>query len=254
MKFRLFALSLLGLLLALPAMAQIPGGSSIAINITPVTGGTNTNCLNITNGKVGQAACGGSATITAGSTATSGFSSGNILASNGTVVGALTLVHDTIFGNFTSGTTAPSGNAIPVCTSGQSLQYTAGSGFSCVTAVLFIGTTGTTTVGYGTTTPSGSGALGTPTNGSTTTLVCGNGQYQNLTNNVAGLTIAAPTGYCPILLTITNGASAGTITWSGFSGSKHGDAFTTTNTSVFLVSILPTATTGSPAYSAFAQQ
>ena len=80
--------------------------------------------------------------------------------------------------------------------------------------------------------------IGSPTNGSTTTLDPANGNYQYLTNNVAGLTIAAPASDCGIDVLITNGASAGTVTFSGFTvGSSTGSALTTTNTSKFLVSV-----------------
>ena len=81
-------------------------------------------------------------------------------------------------------------------------------------------------------------SIGTPTNGSTTTLDSGNGPLQYMTNNVAGLTIAAPANDGNLVLYILNGASAGTVTWSGFTvGSSTGDALTTTNTSKFMVSI-----------------
>lgn len=56
---------LFALLLALPAAAQLPPGG-IAVGYTPVQYGTNGNCLNITNGKVGQAACGGAPSGAAG--------------------------------------------------------------------------------------------------------------------------------------------------------------------------------------------
>jgi hypothetical protein len=80
--------------------------------------------------------------------------------------------------------------------------------------------------------------LGTPGNGSTVTIDCGACPLQYLTNNVAGFTIAAPANDGSCMLLITNGASAGTITFSGFSvGSNTGDALTTTNTQKFTVSI-----------------
>ena len=220
-------LSLLLALIAFPAWAQLPGGG-LNIGTTPITGGPPVvgDCLTVGTGNtLSQGSCGSAlAAITANS----------------------------FLANFTGSSAVPIGNAIPACTSGQSLQYTAGSGFSCVTQVVFLGVTGTITVGYSTTTPSGSGALGTLSSG-TTTLACANGQVQNLTNG-GSFTLAAPTGFCPITLTITNNGSAGTITWSSFSGSKHGDAITTVNGSVFIVSIIPSATSGSPFYVTMAQQ
>ena len=80
--------------------------------------------------------------------------------------------------------------------------------------------------------------LGTPTNGSTVTIDCGARPLQYLTNNVAGFTIAAPANDGSCLVMVTNGASAGTITFSGFtSEASHGDAVTTTNGSRFTLSI-----------------
>ena len=81
--------------------------------------------------------------------------------------------------------------------------------------------------------------IGTPTNSSSTTLDCGKNYGQTLTNNVAGFTLVAPSndGMCVIL--VTNGASAGTITFSGFTvGSSTGDALDTTSGHKFMVSIL----------------
>lgn len=80
--------------------------------------------------------------------------------------------------------------------------------------------------------------LGTPTNGSTTTIDCGARPLQYLTNNVAGLTIAAPSndGNCDVM--IINGASAGTVSFSGFSvGSSKGDSLDTTNGHIFTIGI-----------------
>jgi hypothetical protein len=61
--------------------------------------------------------------------------------------------------------------------------------------------------------------------------------YQYLTNNGA-FTLAAPSSDCAIDILIINGASAGAITFSGFSvGSNTGDTLTTTNGNKFLISI-----------------
>jgi hypothetical protein len=88
------------------------------------------------------------------------------------------------------------------------------------------------TVGYTYT----ANSIGTVSSGTTTpdpTL----GNYQFLTNNGA-FTLAAPSSDSAIDILVTNGASAGTITFSGFTvGSNTGDALTTTNTSKFLISL-----------------
>jgi hypothetical protein len=63
------------------------------------------------------------------------------------------------------------------------------------------------------------------------------GNYQWGTNNAA-FTLTAPASDSAIDLYIVNGASAGAITFSGFTVSASiGDALTTTNTSKFIVSI-----------------
>jgi hypothetical protein len=63
------------------------------------------------------------------------------------------------------------------------------------------------------------------------------GNYQYVTNNGA-FTLAAPSSDCAIDLLVTNGASAGAITFSGFTvGSNTGDPLVTTNTAKFLISI-----------------
>lgn len=58
--------------------------------------------------------------------------------------------------------------------------------------------------------------LGTPANGATITPNPLDGLKQKVTNNVAGFTIAATTQIGDCEVRITNGASAGTITFSGF--------------------------------------
>lgn len=80
-------------------------------------------------------------------------------------------------------------------------------------------------------------SIGTPGAGSTVTLDPSAGNYQYLTNNAA-FTLAAPSSDCAIDLLITNGASAGAVTFSGFTvGSSVGGALTTTNTNKFIVSV-----------------
>ena len=79
--------------------------------------------------------------------------------------------------------------------------------------------------------------LGTKSSG-TTTIDQGNGPQQYLTNGGA-FTLAAPAQDGNCLLLVTNNASAGTITFSGFTvGSNTGDALDTTNGHKFLISIV----------------
>ena len=69
------------------------------------------------------------------------------------------------------------------------------------------------------------------------TIDCGKGAIQKITNNGA-FTITAPATDGSCLLMSTNGASAGTITFSGFSvGASTGDSLDTTNGHIFTLSI-----------------
>lgn len=79
--------------------------------------------------------------------------------------------------------------------------------------------------------------LGTPANGSTITPNPSNGLKQKLTNNVAGFTIAATAEIGDCEVHVTNGASAGTISFSGFK-QWSGDPLTTTNAHEFAILIL----------------
>jgi hypothetical protein len=92
------------------------------------------------------------------------------------------------------------------------------------------GTSSNLTVGYTTT----AFDIGTVSSG-TTTLALANGQIQTLTNNGA-FTLAPPTATGSMLLQITNGASAGAITTSGFTVVRG--SFTTTEGDVFLCSVV----------------
>ena len=94
------------------------------------------------------------------------------------------------------------------------------------------GTTSAITVGF-TVTPY---SIGTVSSGTTTPSIA-NGNYQYYTNNGAH-TLAAPTSDGAIDILVTNGASAGSITFSGFTvSSSVGDSLTTTNTSKFIISV-----------------
>ena len=107
-----------------------------------------------------------------------------------------------------------------------------GTGAANLNAFLLAGTTNTITIGYAFT-PNN---IGTVSSG-TTTPSCSAGNYQYLTDNGA-FTLAAPSSDCGIDLLVTNGASAGTISFSGFTvGSSTGSSLTTTNGNKFVISI-----------------
>jgi len=107
-----------------------------------------------------------------------------------------------------------------------------GTGATSLSGLLQVGTTATTTVGYTFT----SYNIGTVSSG-TTTPAAANGNYQYYTNNGAH-TLASPAADSAMDILVTNGASAGAITFSGFTvGASTGDALTTTNTNKFIISI-----------------
>jgi hypothetical protein len=86
----------------------------------------------------------------------------------------------------------------------------------------------------------------------TTTVDCSQNPAGKLTNNGA-FTLAAPSNDGQCIVLITNGASAGAITFSGFTvGSNTGAALDTTNAHKF--SIFVFRTNGVSAYSAYAHQ
>lgn len=69
------------------------------------------------------------------------------------------------------------------------------------------------------------------------TIDCGARPLQYITNNGA-YTITAPSNDGSCVLLVTNGASAGATTFSGFTvGSNTGDSLTTTNTNKFMIFI-----------------
>ena len=79
-------------------------------------------------------------------------------------------------------------------------------------------------------------SIGTVSSG-TTTIDCGNSPVQYLTNGGA-FTLANPANASTCLVMLINNASAGTITFSGFtSEASHGDALDTTNGHQFTLSI-----------------
>lgn len=78
---------------------------------------------------------------------------------------------------------------------------------------------------------------GTVTTGNTYSVDPTLGNYQYYTNNGAH-TLAAPSSDCAIDILVTNGASAGSITFSGFTvGASTGSVYATTNAQKYILSI-----------------
>lgn len=105
-----------------------------------------------------------------------------------------------------------------------------GTGLTSISTFLRTGTTNTVSVGY-TFAPYN---LGSITN---FTLDGALGNYQYGTNNAAA-TWTAPTTDCAITVLVTNGASAGSISFSGFTVGSTGDSLTTSNGARFLIMIV----------------
>lgn len=95
------------------------------------------------------------------------------------------------------------------------------------------GTTSLLTAGFTAT----SFSLGTVTTG-TVTPSAANGNFQHLTANGA-FTLAPPSATCCIDIEVLNGASAGTITTSGFT-KVNGDTYATTNANKYIFHITKT--------------
>lgn len=130
--------------------------------------------------------------------------------------------------------TAATDLLLPSCSATNSaLEWTANSGFNCINDAARLTIADQILSGGANVTSLGLGTIST----GTTTIDCGARPTQFYTNNGAH-TLAAPVndGSCVVL--VTNGASAGAITFSGFSvGANTGDLLTTTNTQKFSISI-----------------
>lgn len=93
--------------------------------------------------------------------------------------------------------------------------------------------------------------IAAPTNGSTVTPNPSDNLKQALANNVAGFTIAATAQVGDVELYITNGASAGTITFSGFTKQFTGDTLDTTNGHEFMIFIYGSKNTAGTSKTAY---
>jgi microcystin-dependent protein len=200
---------------------------------------TGSGLVKIASGVMSTAASGTDyAPATSGSAILKGNGAGGFgSATSGTDYAPATSGSAILKGNGSGGfSAAAAGTDYVAATSGSAVQKANGSGgLTAATAgtdYMAPGTTSLVTVGF-TVTPNN---IGTVSSG-TTTPAAASGNYQYLTNNGA-FTLAAPAADCAIDLLVTNGASAGAITFSGFTVSAStGDSLTTTNTSKFVISI-----------------
>jgi hypothetical protein len=155
--------------------------------------------------------------IVNGSTAALGFTNGQCLIANGNVIGSQACGGG---GGVTSITTTAPLTGGPITGTGA---------IACATCAT-LNTQDQTLSGGANITPN---PLGTASG--TMTIDAGKSPAQTLTNNGA-FTLAAPANDGQTIVAITNGASAGAISFSGFTvGSNTGDTLTTTNGNKFWI-------------------
>lgn len=141
---------------------------------------------------------------------------------------------NTVLSNWTSGSAAVVANAWPSCSAANSaLQYTTNTGLSCGTSFATLNTADQTLSGGANITSSNQG---TKSSG-TFTVDCGVSPLQYITNNGA-FSLAAPANDGSCIVLVTNGASAGTITFSNFSnGANSGDTYALTQNNKYSLHI-----------------
>ena len=153
-------------------------------------------------------------------------------ATNGITLGNLAQVAtNTALVNATAGTANLAAQAMPACSStGNALKWSTNVGFGCNTTLADLATADQTLSG-------GANVTALTQSAGNLTIDCGARPLQYITNGGAW-TLTAPANDGSCILLVTNNASAGTLTFSGFSvGANTGDALTTTNTNKFSIHI-----------------
>lgn len=221
----------------LPGGGGSPGGTTFAVQYNAGAG----TFAGINIGTAGRVLVDQGAGATAAWEAVSGdiamTSAGVVTIQSAAVTNAklATATANTFKGNVTGSTAGVLDNAWPSCSGGSSaLQYTSGTGVSCLGVVATLTAQDQTISGGANNTAFSIGTVST----GTTTFDCGKNALQFMTNNGAS-TFAAPANDGSCIVLITNGASAGALTPSGWTVSTNtGDAFTTTNTNKFMLSVV----------------
>jgi hypothetical protein len=151
---------------------------------------------------------------------------GNGAVTNGKLA---TATQNTVKGAATS--TAEADLTMPSCSTANSgVQWTTNTGFGCRTSLADLATQDQTLSG-------GANVTSLSQSNGNLTIDCGARPLQFITNGGA-FTLTAPSNDGSCILLVTNNASAGTITFSGFSvGTSIGDALTTTNGNKFSISV-----------------
>lgn len=217
-------------------------GTLTATTVNGLSISTSTGALSISNGKTLNVT--GTLTFAGTDNTTMTFPGTNATIAR-TDAGNTFTGHQTIEGVTTTGATG-TGNIVfassPTLTTptlGAALATTINGVTipSATDTVALLGKTDQTVTGGANVNPATNGNLGTITTG-TVTIDCGACPLQYLVNN-GTFTIAAPSNDGSCILKITNAGSAGTISFSGFTANSNtGEALTTTNTSVFFVTVI----------------
>lgn len=184
-----------------------------------VGAGSNISITNTTNVLLGSNVNISTSSITIGNSTVNGsISSSSIRVGNSTA--AFTTNSTGIYHTGIINSTSLSTGSISVNTTGLYVSNIASNGTAYISNGFFI-------------TPGNWGVIN-----SNITMNSANGNYQYLTVNGA-FTWTAPTTDCAIDILITNGASAGSITFSGFTvdANNVGDVYNTTNGNKFLIMI-----------------
>jgi hypothetical protein len=217
-------------LLGLTTPIKPPSGGTpvfLAGTTTEVGGNPNTQAATVTTPSSGYA-------LTAGYIV--------VLQAGATNTGALTLNINSLgaLNVYKFSTTGPVALAAGDFVAGQmALMIYDGTEYQLLTPSSYASLTGINQIlsGGAVVNTSVNGNLGTPAGSSTLTVNCGLSPYQYLTNNAA-FTLAAPTYDSGCDIMITNGASAGVITPSGFTtNSNTGEPLTTVSGNHFLLHI-----------------
>lgn len=199
--------------------------SSLVIGSTTILSGTNTRVLFDNSGALGEYVISGTGSVCM--TTNCAMTTPSLGAATATSINGNT---------FTTGTYTLTGTAAKTLTFSNSVTLAGTDGTTWTGAATNMTLTGLNITGQTIT----GGAIVTSLAQSTgnITVVCGDRPIQTITNNGA-YTITAPASDSFCLLKVTNGASAGATTFTGFSvGSNVGDALTTTNGNKFIISLI----------------
>ncbi len=198
--------------------------TGITVGTTTVGGGTTTRVLFNNAGTLGEYVISGTGSVAM--TTSPAFTTPSLGVATATSINGLTITSSA------AGVLTIAAGKTHVVSNGITLagtDSTTWTGASSNMTLAALNLAGQVLTGGATVTPAN---LGTISSG-TTTVNCGTVPLQYATLNGA-FTLAAPAADSSCIIRFTNGASAGTITFSGWTvGSNTGDAYVTTNGKIF---------------------